>query len=372
MSTQPYRSVLYLCNERFKFNMSQFEKTHPLEKMTPVLKANAYGHGIENLLNLMKNYRFKSYAVTTIDECLAFLNHSEIKPQILHGPTCANSLDYDKKVEFVISLPEHLKWLSMHHHAQRHSYWLKVDLGLNRLGFSLSQARILLRTYRHLWKGLFGHLGAIEQYPEISRHKALSLRALADEFDLALSLENSEGLGHWHKHLVGTHVRVGLSFYGYAKGSFGPLLPLARLYSPLIKKFSDQARLVGYDWKSRSTQCVYLTPLGYGDGINPHIQGACINNQTLKVLGPVMMDLCYLEQTSQPLPLFKSGCDLDYACWFGHKADDLYKLAQHLQLKPYVLLAQLAHRLQRTTDTNIFSTENVQGTHESLSRNILL
>lgn len=347
MSTA-YRSVLDLCQERFNSNMRLFEQVHSLSKITPVLKAYAYGHGLEQLLHLMKGYPFKNFAVTSLEECLTVLNKTTFIPQILHGPSSASALLYDKQVEFVISLPDHIKWLSVHTDPKPGSYWLKVDLGLNRLGFSLSEARSLLKNYRHLWKGLFGHLGAIEKYPELSRHQAHTLKALAVEFDLPLSLENSEGLGAWHQDLVGSYLRLGLSFYGYSKGSFPQLKPLARLYTPLIKKFAASPKLMGYDWKNRSSKQVYLTPFGYGDGMSPHLAGAKIQNDRFKILAPVMMDLCYLEDQFSTSELNCSSHEIQYACWFGHSPEELFKLAEYLNVKPYVLLAQLTRRIYRT------------------------
>ena len=165
------RATFLLSSQRFTHNLKVLGQYHPITKLTPVLKANAYGHGIAQILSMMKDGPLKTYAVTTLAECFPYLSGS-LTPHILHGPMSIDELKYDDKVQFVIGLPWQIKMLQTYGKARQKRYWLKVELGLNRLGFSVDQARSLLRAHPNLWYGIYGHLGAIVQYPQLCRQRA--------------------------------------------------------------------------------------------------------------------------------------------------------------------------------------------------------
>lgn len=340
------RASFYLCSQRFVHNLQIFGQYHPISKLTPVLKANAYGHGIAHILAMMQGGPLTTYAVTTLAECFPYLSGS-LTPHILHGPMSIDELKYDDKVQFVISLPWQIKMLQTYGKARKKRYWLKVELGLNRLGFSLEQARSLLRTHPDLWCGIYGHLGAIVQYPQLCRQRASQLKQLAKEFSLPLSLENTEGLAVWNQGLFGDYIRLGLSFYGYAKGKPAGLLPLGRLVCPILKTFPSRRRLVGYDWYERTQGAISLVALGYGDGLSPHLTGALIDSDAFKVCSPMMMDLCYLEHQND-----KVSDDRQIITWFGRSCQELHSLASYLKVKPYVLLSQLSTRVLRCYNNN--------------------
>lgn len=335
---EPLRTSLYLDSSRVRSNIKALSKLHPQRFITPVLKANAYGHGIDKILSLIDG-QFDTVAVATLEEAKPFID-SKSTFKILHGPMSVEELAYDNKVYFVIGRAQQLKMISHYNNAAAHRYWLKVDLGLNRLGFSLSDAREILNTTPQLWRGIVGHLGAVDVYPDLSSHQAYQLKALASEFNLPLSLENTEGFSRWKNSPIGHYVRLGLVFYGYTKNSSLPVLPIGTLRSKMIKTFPRGSKLMGYEWSHRTANPVSLVSIGYGDGLSPHLTGYVLNKGGVRVRDPLMMDLCYLEHLNE-------APKNNYIEWFGHRADELLAMSKYLNVKPYVILSQLTNRVSR-------------------------
>ena len=335
---EPIRTSLYLSPSRIKNNIKVLAKLHPQRFITPVLKANAYGHGLDKLLPIIDG-QFNTLAVATFDEAKPYIG-SRSTFKILHGPMSADELVYDDKVYFVIGRSQQLQMIHHYSHCTAKRYWLKVDLGLNRLGFSLTDAQEILKSNPHLWTGIVGHLGAVDIYPELSFHQAKELKNLAAKFNLPLSLENTEAFSKWQKCSLGDYIRLGLAFYGYTKDASLSVQPIASLRSKIIKVFPKGSKLIGYDWTHRAVNAVSLVSVGYGDGLSPHLTGYILSEGRLKVRDPFMMDLCYLEHVKDPQKN-------NYVEWFGQSAAQLLSMSKYLNVKPYVILSQLTNRVAR-------------------------
>lgn len=351
------RTSLLIDKSRIEHNLNYFAQMHPLSKITPVLKANAYGHGMKEIVSIIDG-SFDYFAVATLDECQPYLG-CKTTFKILHGPMSVQELQLDNKVVFVIGLDSQLEMIDEYGRCRCQRYWLKVDLGLNRLGFSIERARKILTRYPNLFAGILGHLGAVDRYPDLSFHQGHLLQSLAKQFNIPLSLENTEGFARWGSSSIGDYVRLGLAFYGYSKELKLPLLPIAQLHSRVLKTFSGGNKLMGYDWTERTDAPVCLASIGYGDGLSPHLSGMVIDNERYRLKDPVMMDLCYLELLSKE--------PTSSICWFGRNPESLINIAKYLRVKPYVVLTQLTHRVKRVmVNSSVLSSQSPQFKQEIL------
>lgn len=333
------RSCFLIDAERLDSNIKYLQTLVGPAKIIPVLKANAYGHGLAEISSYLSG-SFDYFAVATLSECAQYLGR-KTRFQILHGPLSAQELRYDHQVDFVISLPWQLDLIQAQYQERPQSYWLKVDLGLNRLGFSLDRAKALLATFPRLWKGIIGHLGAVQCYPELSYQQASTLRKIAKDYGLPLSLENSEGALFFaaEKRVQGDYVRLGLSLYGYSPFEKKRIQPIGKLVSRVLKTFPRGEKIMGYNWQHTCSFPVSLCAIGYGDGLSPNLCGALIDSGRFRVEEPMMMDLSYLSHQTK--------IAAQSVTWFGEEQQDLLSLARYLKVKPYVLLSQLQSRLER-------------------------
>ena len=140
-------------------------------KVMPVLKANAYGHGMVQVAKLLPEA--DAFAVARVDEGVK-LRLSAITQRLVVLSGCID------QIELVQAL-EHRLDLVIHHHGQvdllaeytggrQANVWIKIDSGMGRLGFSPDD--------------LPGVLHSLEECPAVeSIICVMSHLACADEVD---------------------------------------------------------------------------------------------------------------------------------------------------------------------------------------------
>jgi alanine racemase len=80
-SLQPL-NVLEISKERLHQNAQTLININPKVKISPVLKSNAYGHGIELIGKELDGYNFPFYCVNSLPEAVA-LRNAGVKTDIL-------------------------------------------------------------------------------------------------------------------------------------------------------------------------------------------------------------------------------------------------------------------------------------------------
>ena len=126
--------------EALKHNLFRVRECAPKAKIMAVIKANAYGHGLLRVAEMLQDV--DAFAVARVDEAV-WLRQMGITQRIavLEGFTCMEELllllQFD--LEAVIHSPGQLDLLESLDRDGRLSVWLKLDSGMNRLGFRQSE-----------------------------------------------------------------------------------------------------------------------------------------------------------------------------------------------------------------------------------------
>jgi alanine racemase len=74
---------IYISRENILNNFDIFQKLHPEWDIFPVLKSNAYGHGIREIANILKERKIKYIAVDSYFEALKIWEVSNVKILII-------------------------------------------------------------------------------------------------------------------------------------------------------------------------------------------------------------------------------------------------------------------------------------------------
>lgn len=275
-------------------------------RMVWVVKADAYGHGVANLLPVLQEAPM--FAVACIEEALA-LRALGLRQEVLllEGIFAPDELPVCVGQGFIPCL--HEAWqLSVYLGAkQRPPCWLKIDTGMHRLGFLpqdfAGYVRALFADKAMHCQGVMTHFAcADEEDLQHARHQLERFQALDIPSGMAKSAANSAALFA----LPDAHfdwVRPGLALYGmspfahHSAEALG-LRPVMTLMSEILAtRFLAKGESAGYGSYFTAETDGYLATiaLGYGDGFARAVQSGSvtvrIGDRTCPIVGRVAMDM---------------------------------------------------------------------------------
>ena len=317
-----------------KKNLSQVSAHCPESQIVPVIKANAYGHGVEKValaLNAMHR-KFAALAVASMEEAIQ-LRTLGISTPILLLSGFRDKVEMDlclnHKIEPVIhsmyQFEEIDKYLQTEILTGVGRVWVKFNSGMNRLGLDKEQA---LRVYGDLHRHpetevvFMSHLACADD-PESQSAVELTQRQIAEFDSLKQQIENSTqgpvqaslAASAGILSLPQTHhqfVRPGFMLYGGSPFTNRTaeeigLLPVMTLRAKIIAINNVKAGgTIGYGATHRCRQYtrVGIVSIGYADGYprsakngTPVLVNTKQGPRRAGLLGRVSMDTIAIDLT---------------------------------------------------------------------------
>jgi len=298
-------------------NFALARKCAPNSRIMSVVKTNAYGHGLIPVAKLLDDST-DAFAVATLEEA-ASLRLSKIRSPIcvLSGffspDDCKTLRDYD--ISAVIHCMDQINLLKRSANSKPVSVWLKVNTGMNRLGFPPQSLTSVLDKLSNLntvdIAGIMSHFACADDVNSnyTARQFEQFLRA-TENIPLPLSIANSAGILKWpESHL--DWIRPGIMLYGVSpiEGESANQLglrPALNLYSRLIAVNSVcKGEKVGYglNWTAPVNTRVGIIACGYGDGYMRSASGrtqVLIDERPADIVGTISMDSMAVDLTRHP------------------------------------------------------------------------
>ena len=343
-----------------RHNLQIVRQRAPRSRVMAVIKANAYGHGLIAVARALESA--DAFAVARVDEGLALRGAGIKMPVVLlEGIFDKEQLEAAANAgfELVVHSPEQIELLRAAPPAVRFKIWLKLDSGMNRLGFkgqAFQSAYAAVNALPAL-KGpinLFTHLASADMpdlptTAEQMRVFAAGTRALPGE----RSIENSAALLNFPESQA-DWVRPGLLLYGVSplRGSTGAdlgLRPAMTLRSHVIAvKELPVGEQVGYggDWTATRPTRLAIAAVGYGDGYPRSLSSGTpvlVNGERGALAGRVSMDMIGIDVTDlkgtpkvgDPVVLWGEGLPVE-------------EIAIWAETIPYALLCGISQRVAVT------------------------
>lgn len=340
-------------------NFNQIKKQAKNSQVLAVLKANAYGHGLERIAKALP--QADAFGVARIDEALALRAGGVVKPIVLlEGFFSEKDLEICAANNFQTIIHNEHQLLAIEN-AKLSSplkVWLKVDTGMHRLGVEPEDFE---RFYTRLKQSenvqtdiiLMSHLACADDTTEKTTVNQVALfESLCTKKNEERSMANSAGIWAWPK----SHyqwVRPGLMLYGVSPMSNNQrqnknIIPVMTLQASLIAirkvKAGDS---VGYGgaWQCQTDTNIGVIAIGYGDGYPRHANNGTpvlLNNRIVPLVGRVSMDMITVD-------LGKNITDElgDMATLWGEDLS-VELIAEHATTIPYELLCNISRRVQIT------------------------
>ena len=135
-----------------KHNLKQVRRYAPDNKVMAVIKANAYGHGILRLAQALNEA--DGFAVARVDEGVRLRQAGFQQPiLVLQGFVCQDELQLmlQNQLDAMIHNANQIEILKqLPKHASQLKVWLKMDTGMNRLGFKNDEFHAAYQQLNHL------------------------------------------------------------------------------------------------------------------------------------------------------------------------------------------------------------------------------
>jgi len=302
-----------------RHNLSVIRQWAPKSRVMAVIKANAYGHGLVAVARALESA--DAFAVARVDEGLMLRAAGIATPTVLlEGVFDRDQLEAAAGAgfELVVHTAEQVDLLRAAAPGMSFKVWLKLDSGMNRLGFkgaAFDSAHAALGALAAVRSpvNLFTHLASADEPDlpttgeQLARFDAAT-RALPGERSIANSagmLSFAEAQADW--------VRPGLLVYGVSPiaGSIGAdygLRPVMTLKSHVIAhKDLAAGERVGYggDWTATRPTRLAVAAVGYGDGYPralPSGAPVLVNGERASLAGRVSMDMIGIDVTDLQRP----------------------------------------------------------------------
>lgn len=297
-------------------NLAVVRRFCPKARVIAAVKANAYGHGLLHAARALADA--DAFAVARVEEGLSLRAARIAHPiVVLEGvfdnEQLAAAAGHD--LQLVVHSFGQVALLEQYAGAHRFAVWLKLDTGMNRLGFraeefAAAQARLAscssvgqLRLLTHL--ACAENTGGTETKLQLAR-----FRDATAALRLECSVANSAGIIAWPA-AHAEWVRPGLMLYGaspFAERSAAELglLPAMTFTTQVIAvRTVDAGEAIGYNgiWRASRPSRIAVAAVGYGDGYPRCMRAGAptlINGREAPVVGRVSMDMTMLDATDLP------------------------------------------------------------------------
>jgi len=332
-----------------------------------VVKANAYGHGAAQVGRALEDAGADLLACADIEEG-ATLRAAGVRADILiFGALSVSDLDglFDCRLTPTISSPGAARAVqaAAARYKQRVRYHLKIDTGMNRLGFRFDNLRRslpdLLRSENLDLDAVFTHFATADD----------PASTLFDEqrtrFERVLTELEGLGARPRFRHAANSaavvrdprvwfeRVRPGLLLYGIVPPPLTseiPLAPVMTLSSRITAvKGMRPGEVTGYGARFTATKpmTIAIVPAGYADGLDLRLAGrgcVLIRGRRAPIIGSVCMDMIMIDVT---------GLDAspgDEVVFIGHQDGntiDAREMAATIGSIPWEIVCRVGTRIER-------------------------
>jgi len=283
-------------------------------RVMAVIKANAYGHGLLRVAEALREA--EGFALLDVRDAIT-LRDAGFRQTILllEGFFTQDELPLIAEYELttVIHSQQQLAWLDAYPRKNGLSVWLKINSGMNRLGFMPAEVPAVmerLKSHRAVRDvTLMTHFAQADESAGIAT-QLQTFNQLAAPYRVLRSLANSAAILRYPA-AHGDWVRPGIMLYGsspFADVSAQQLglQAVMTLSSELISVRELRAgEAVGYGATFRADNILRIGTVacGYADGYPRHAATGTpilVNGQRTRILGRVSMDMLAVDLSSVP------------------------------------------------------------------------
>ena len=357
----------FVHTDALRHNLARLRAAAPDARVWAVVKANAYGHGIERVFEGLRGA--DGFALLDLDEAQRLRSLGWRGPVLLlEGVFEARDLELCSRLDLwhTVHCEAQIDMLSRHKTQVPHRVFLKMNSGMNRLGLPPTKFRSAWTRLNQLPQvdeiSLVMHFSDADGPKGIAEQMAVFTKTTEDLPGERSTCNSAALLRHGHDAAVAADwVRPGIALYGSSPdfpehdATHWGLQAAMSLRSRLIATQSLQAGdTVGYGstFTANVPMQVGVVACGYADGYPRHCATGTpvlVNGVRTRTLGRVSMDMLVVDLTPCP----QAGLGSEVTLWGQASTGQVLpidEVAQAAGTVGYELMCAVSPRVGFTQD----------------------
>lgn len=349
-------------------NLHTYQKQYPKLSFAPVLKSNAYGHGLALVARILEREDIPFLMVDSLYE-VRQLRLAGIRARILvMGYVRPRDMVRARLKNVDFALTDYEQLVEVARRARRPlRVHIKLDTGMHRQGIAQSDLpsalNALMGTPAVSVVGVCSHFGDADGDDEthtrsqVAAWKELSGKVLS-AFPMIEFRHIAATKGVRFAEEAGTNVvRLGIGLYGIDTSPFNtltlrPALSMRSLVASI--RTVPKGDWIGYNatYTAQTDRLVATVPAGYYEGVDRGLSntGAMeVKKVVCPIVGRVSMNMSSIDVTEAPG--VRIGDSVTVISRVPGAANSVTEMAGRARTTPYVLLARIPQHLRRTVDT---------------------
>ena len=361
----------FVHSDALRHNLQRMKECTPDARVWAVVKANAYGHGIERAYEGLRGC--DGFALLDLNEAQRVRDLGWRGPiLLLEGVFETRDLELCSRLNLwhTVHCTEQIDMLSQHKTQQAHRVFLKLNSGMNRLGFKPDAFRSAWTRLNQLPQvdeiSLMTHFSDADGPSGVASQMQVFEKASQDLPGERSTCNSAAVLRHGtHANVSADWVRPGIALYGGAPDfpqrsiADWDLQPTMSLRSQLIAVQNLQAGdAVGYGsaFVADKAMRIGVVACGYADGYPRHCPTGTqvlVNGVRTRTVGRISMDMVTVDLTPCELAGVQIGFGTEVTLW-GKSTSGVVlpidEVAQSASTVGYELMCAVAARVGFTQD----------------------
>lgn len=305
-----------VCKDSLRKNREAFQSAFPHLGIAPVLKSNAYGHGLVGVACILDNEGVPFFCVDTYAEALILRNEGIRTPILILGYSLPDNIRRCSlpNVAFAIASIDALRnAIAVKRSCACH---LKIDTGMHRQGIlpeEIPLALALLKSAPFIrLEGIMTHLADADGKDSTCTNQQIRcwnecVIQMRNEIPSVTHIHCSATAGSRYTERIDANVlRLGIGLYGCTETASVPVQPALELVSRLSAVRSIKTgEHIGYNCTYTAPRAlrVATVPIGYAEGVDRRLsnRGSMIVRSALcPIVGRVSMNMTTIDVTDVP------------------------------------------------------------------------
>jgi len=296
--------------ENLYLNYRNIESLLNNKKVIPVVKANAYGHGVIEVVDYLTKKKINYFAVSLLEEALELRNEFSDIEILVMGVLQKEYFQIAADNKITITISNFDQMIELDKLNVPLTVHLKIDTGMNRLGVKSNKEIIkafsILKDNKFInLEGIYTHFSTADmnkEYYDKQVKRFVEVTELLNYDFKMIHMSNSSSMIKYEGEIdFTTHTRLGISLYGLTLDKETKFLKNTyRLISHITDiKMLEPGEKVGYGatYTAQEKEIIGILPIGYADGFIRQNQGGDveINGKRYPIVGRICMDQMFVK-----------------------------------------------------------------------------
>ncbi len=345
-------------------NLHEYQKKYPKFLYAPVLKSNAYGHGLVQVGRILDGERIAFFMVDSFYEALTLRQHGVRSPILVLGFERVENLINPKLnncTSTIIDFQTLQQVCAMLKKPVR--FHLKIDTGMHRQGILFEEikkaAQLIKQNSNFILEGVCSHFADADGTDETFTLKQISkwneaVQFFKSEIPGVKYFHISNTAGNFFSENIQANVgRLGIGLYGinvsqFEKMHLEPALEMVSLISSIKKIPAGEKIGYGITFETIRPSVVATVPVGYTEGVDRRLSNVGfykVGNVFCPLVGRVSMNMSSIDVSE--IGNLQIG---DKVVVISQKSDDknsIESIAKLCGCIPYEVLVRIPQYLRR-------------------------